>query len=403
MEQKLVENSGVGEQGSKAKGEAPVFKFAIDQLRKEVPFTQALVITTLPRGSLQIAQPANVNETLLKAYSKEFHSEDRLSWRVVIEGKALNLKDVWHGDLQSVRYYADFLAPEKLAYGIAAPLAGPVLDGYPGALHLYRSAEQGQFNESDLRKLAAAAKDLDEAIGQMHLSRGAARCNIVLPHVSPVRQFVFNDRGKIIAWPDSLDQLDSRLREGMLADVRQRLAHVNGKAVVSDRVPLADSRGDLWNFRVVVHRRYPALGDGSFVLYCQQPDCKQWARLRPTDFQADTELARLVPAIKFMQEHYSRGSTLVHIAKAVHLSPFHFHRRFTELLGITPKHFLLDCQIEEAKRLLVARKSTLADIATACGFAHQSHFTSRFKQATGLTPTRWRRLASESTQHASEN
>ena len=27
-------------------------------------------------------------------------------------------------------------------------------------------------------------------------------------------------------------------------------------------------------------------------------------------------------------------------------------------------------------------------IARDCGFAHQSHFTSRFKQASGLTPTR---------------
>jgi AraC family transcriptional regulator len=102
-----------------------------------------------------------------------------------------------------------------------------------------------------------------------------------------------------------------------------------------------------------------------------------------------------------MQDHFSKGPTLVSISKTVHLSPFHFHRRFTELLGITPKHFLLDCQIEEAKRMLVAREKGLAEIATACGFAHQSHFTSRFKQATGLTPTRWRRLASEAQQISS--
>jgi AraC family transcriptional regulator len=37
----------------------------------------------------------------------------------------------------------------------------------------------------------------------------------------------------------------------------------------------------------------------------------------------------------------------------------------------------------------------LSEIAKECGFAHQSHFTSRFKQATGLTPTRWRRLAAD--------
>ena len=88
-------------------------------------------------------------------------------------------------------------------------------------------------------------------------------------------------------------------------------------------------------------------------------------------------------------------ATLVEIARTVHLSPFHFHRRFTELLGVTPKHFMLDCQIQQAKGELLARQKELARFAKECGFAHQSHFTSRFKQATGLTPTRWRRMATE--------
>ena len=63
--------------------------------------------------------------------------------------------------------------------------------------------------------------------------------------------------------------------------------------------------------------------------------------------------------------------------------------------GQTPKHFLLACQIHRAKQMLVERKQELSEIAKECGFAHQSHFTSRFKQATGLTPTRWRRLAAD--------
>jgi AraC-like DNA-binding protein len=81
------------------------------------------------------------------------------------------------------------------------------------------------------------------------------------------------------------------------------------------------------------------------------------------------------------------------IAKQVDLSPFHFHRRFTELLGLTPKQYLLDCQIHQAKSDLLGRQKELVQIAKECGFAHQSHFTSRFKQATGLTPTRWRQMA----------
>jgi AraC family transcriptional regulator len=103
-----------------------------------------------------------------------------------------------------------------------------------------------------------------------------------------------------------------------------------------------------------------------------------------------------------MQQEFHRGPTLVDIAKTVHLSPFHFHRRFSELLGLTPKQFLLDCQIHLAKAELLSGEKELALIAKECGFAHQSHFTSRFKQATGLTPTRWRRMAQQK-QEASNN
>ena len=128
-----------------------------------------------------------------------------------------------------------------------------------------------------------------------------------------------------------------------------------------------------------------------------QPTCSEWGLVRPQDVQADAEMARLIPSLKFMRTEFHTGPTLTEIARTVHLSPFHFHRRFAELLGLTPKHYLLECQITQAKQELLARKKELAQVAIDCGFAHQSHFTSRFKQATGLTPTRWRRLASGET------
>src|SRR4029077_2084795 len=125
-------------------------------------------------------------------------------------------------------------------------------------------------------------------------------------------------------------------------------------------------------------KSYPALGEGPVSFFCLQPDAAEWGVIKPTDINADQELARLVPSLKFMQEHSASGPTLVDIAKTVQLSPFHFHRRFTELFGITPKHFLLECQIHEAKGELLAGKKELSRIASDCGFAHQSHFTSRF-------------------------
>jgi AraC-like DNA-binding protein len=188
----------------------------------------------------------------------------------------------------------------------------------------------------------------------------------------------------------------------MVEQSKRRIHQLNGDSSTADRVLLPDSHGDGWPFRVVTFKRYPAFGDGPFSFFCLLPDCCEWGVVRAADFQGDAELARLIPAMRFMQQEFSRGPTLVEIAKTVHLSPFHFHRRFTELLGLTPKQFLLDCQIHLAKSELLAAERELVQIAKDCGFAHQSHFTSRFKQATGLTPTRWRRMARERGQ-ASDN
>ena len=52
----------------------------LDQLRKAVPSAQGLVITTVPRGGLQLLQPSSVPETLVKSYTTALHAEDRLTW-----------------------------------------------------------------------------------------------------------------------------------------------------------------------------------------------------------------------------------------------------------------------------------------------------------------------------------
>jgi AraC-like DNA-binding protein len=90
---------------------------------------------------------------------------------------------------------------------------------------------------------------------------------------------------------------------------------------------------------------------------------------------------------------YARQPSLNELAESVHLSPFHFHRRFCECTGTTPKHLLLDCQIELAQKELRSGVASMQQIAAACGFSHQSHFTSRFKQATGMTPSQWQKHA----------
>jgi AraC-like DNA-binding protein len=365
----------------------------LDQLRKAVPAAQGLVITTVPRGGLQVLQPSTVPETLVKSYTNTLHAEDRLTWQTILKRKAHRASDAWGAkELESSAYYREWLQPMGLAHSIAVPLAAPVLDGYPGAVHLVRSSEQGEFTPAEAQKLTEAAAQFDEKLAASRVGR--KNC-VVIPGVErPQARLTILDHAFKAKSPAGLTpENDDSLRQQMVDHARRRTQHLNGDPYVADRVMLADTHGDRWAYRAVTFKSYPALGDGSFSFFCLQPDCGEWGVLKPTDFQADAELSRLIPALRYMQGEFHNGPTLVDIAKTVHLSPFHFHRRFTELLGLTPKQFLLDCQIQLAKAELIAGEKELVQIAKECGFAHQSHFTSRFKQATGFTPTRWRKMA----------
>lgn len=385
-----------------AKGEALPYRQIFEALADVIPFTEAMIVTSLPRGGLQIAQPQQLPESLVRAYSRDFHAMDRPTWQAIAKRRAVRAHECWpEGDFESSRYYREFLQGQGLAFAAVAPLSSPVLDGYCGAIQVYRAESLRAFTDADLTNLYRVAQEVDQAIARLRAGRHAPHCTCAATPRPEFRQFIFDNHARLQV-PRVDPKLDTSLMANMLEHARFRLGHVNGKQVTSDRVSLPDSCGDFWNFRVVVHRSYPALGDGPFVFFCLQPDSVDWSVLRPGDFQADNELSRLIPAMKFMRDQFHRGPTLHEIARQVHLSPFHFHRRFTELLGITPKHFLLDCQIAQAKCQLMKREKDLAAIATECGFAHQSHFTSRFKQATGLTPTRWRRVTREMKQ-ASRN
>ena len=379
-------------QSTSGRGDGAAYRQLVDAAAKEIVSTQVVLLTTLPRGGLQMLQPVKVSDTLVKPYVRERQAEDDSSWKAITTGRTVRAA-------ASSVYVEQYLKAFGINYAATAPVRDPVFDGYPGALQAHRSAELGPFSEADLAKLTAAATTLGEQLAETRASRAgnaaatAERGGTGWAHTPPSRLFALGADGTVLFAKQAFNALDDRLRDQILIEAKQRTGKLNGEPWASTRLQLPDSANDHWTLNLVVHRRYPALSDGPVVFVCLQPTCPEWSTLRSGDFAADPEMSRLIPALRFMQAEFNRGPTLTEIARQVHLSPFHFHRRFTELMGLTPKHFMLECQIYDAKGELVAGEKELAKIASDCGFAHQSHFTSRFKQATGLTPTRWRRMA----------
>jgi AraC family transcriptional regulator len=97
-------------------------------------------------------------------------------------------------------------------------------------------------------------------------------------------------------------------------------------------------------------------------------------------------------ALSFIHANYARELSLADLAEAVHLSPFHLTRVFKQSLGVSPHQYLIQVRVNSARGLLSAGSGqrSLAEVATAVGFADQSHFTRHFKRATGTTPGQFR-------------
>lgn len=377
-------------------GQAAAYRRIFDAIGNKVPFSQILLISTFPRGGTQILQPASIPDGFVKAYSKGLFTTDAPTWQAILKAVPITGNEcVSFGTLHNSDYYHKLMEPNGLSHVAAVRLPGPVLRGYPAALHLYRRVEEPSFSPDDLAALQQFATQLGKAIESSRESRALQSCGEKLPwdRADAGRLFVFDHQGRQLALSEHKPVLDSQLAAAVKKLVADRLEASNGELIRTDRVEILDSFGEKWTFRTVVFSEFTALGKGPFIILCTQPSGCEWTATRPEDFQADSEVSRLIPSLKFMRDEYTRMPSLTEISAKAKLSPFHFHRRFTELLGQTPKHFMLSVQIAKAKRMLMERKVTLSEIAAQCGFAHQSHFTSRFKQASGLTPTRWRRFA----------
>lgn len=93
-------------------------------------------------------------------------------------------------------------------------------------------------------------------------------------------------------------------------------------------------------------------------------------------------------AIEHINAYYAREISLSEIADAVHVSPFHLARLFKKATGSTLHQYLIEVRLNSARALLTAGAGarSLAEIASAVGFADQSHLTRHFKRAFGLTP-----------------
>ena len=99
----------------------------------------------------------------------------------------------------------------------------------------------------------------------------------------------------------------------------------------------------------------------------------------------------VVEAKGFIETHVSEHITLEDIASAVNLSPNYLHTVFKNLVGVTPRDYLIEKRLSLACELLSTTSLPLSDIAERCGFCNQQYLSQLFTKRYSMTPTSYRR------------
>ena len=73
------------------------------------------------------------------------------------------------------------------------------------------------------------------------------------------------------------------------------------------------------------------------------------------------------------------------------MHPAHFVRAFRKHAGMTPGSYRRQERVRAVSSLLLDSTAPLSRIAQECGFSDQSHLTNVFREATGISPRRYRR------------
>jgi AraC family transcriptional regulator, glycine betaine-responsive activator len=100
---------------------------------------------------------------------------------------------------------------------------------------------------------------------------------------------------------------------------------------------------------------------------------------------------RLLNAIAAMESRLEDPLELRAICVASDLSPRHLQRLCLEQLGETPSDFYRALRLKHARNLLLHGSESILEVATACGFVSASHFSRRYRQLFGTTPSDDRR------------
>jgi AraC-like DNA-binding protein len=103
-----------------------------------------------------------------------------------------------------------------------------------------------------------------------------------------------------------------------------------------------------------------------------------------------TDEALVQTMVHYLRDNHGRAICLRDVAAQVHMSERHCNRLFHAATGMSIMRFLTTLRLDIAAQLLLEQQLTIKEVAHRSGYSDVQHFMTRFRQRTGMTPTRFR-------------
>lgn len=97
-------------------------------------------------------------------------------------------------------------------------------------------------------------------------------------------------------------------------------------------------------------------------------------------------------SLAYIEKHLTEAISVTELPPLENMSLSSYHKKFVQLMGISPAEYILKRKIEKAKELLAFTDMSVTDIAYKYGFSSSQYFATVFKRFCYRTPTQYRKL-----------
>lgn len=95
--------------------------------------------------------------------------------------------------------------------------------------------------------------------------------------------------------------------------------------------------------------------------------------------------------LSYIHANYGKSLTVEKLAQQANIGRTECFRLFKENVGKSPIEYILSYRLTQAARLLAESQQSVSQIYESCGFHSGSYFSSKFRQAYGVSPREYRR------------